>query len=53
MMTITTTPTTQPATTPPTLDKESPLPVCMLLLESSTVDVADVVEEVAILDDDL
>ena len=49
MMTITTTPTTQPAMIPATLEEESSLSV---LLDGSTVDVADVDEEVVILVDD-
>ena len=52
MMTITTTPTTQPATIPATLEEESSLSVDVLLLDGSTVDVADVDEEVAIFIDD-
>ena len=51
-MTNTKTPTTQPATTPTTLEEESPLSVCVLLSDGPTVAVADVDEELAVLVDD-
>ena len=49
MMTITITPTTQPATTPATLEEESSLSVCVLPSDCITVVVADVDEELATL----
>ena len=50
-MIITTTPTTQPATTPATLEGESLLSFCMFLLDGLTVAVEDVDEVVVLVDD--